>query len=187
MPVASNHWRLNGRPVIIADYGSSPGEPTPTEAPSSFPSAQEGYTPAEACLPSQSRQVKKEKTAAGLICLRDHFPPAGSTFEGGQSDGYCFSLEFGASRAERNLEMIKAFLREHGYGDLPLPANIQELRAFRLPRKHRKQLQFFADNGYLHNPIKILFPPPGAKSSSLRLEIYNDQTDGHLLRFHGRA
>ncbi|MCF8282614.1 MAG: hypothetical protein K9J45_19640 [Bacteroidales bacterium] len=79
--------------------------------------------------------------------------------------------------------MIKEFLKEEGYGDLPLPKDVEELKKFKLPTRNR-QILMFEDNGYVHNPIKILFPSDPKKSKMLLLEIYDENAPNHLLRFH---
>ncbi len=189
MSSAPSKWRLNGRPIVVANYGLAEKAETTSVAELRIPADDATFLPAAAktLSPSNRDETAKDQTIEAFPPLRYNFPEAGTRFEGGHSDGYCFRLEFGASRASRNLEMIRAFLQEHGYGKLPIPSDIQELRAFRIARRERRQLQFFCDDGYVHNPIKILFPPPGSKSQSLRLEIYNEQAPKHLLKFHGRA
>src|SRR5690606_40789784 len=62
-------------------------------------------------------------------------------------------------------EMVCQFLQEEGYGDIPLPENASEFLLFRTPAG--RQLALFEDNGYLHNPIKILFPADGRKKNRL--------------------
>ena len=42
----------------------------------------------------------------------------------------------------------------------------------------------FEDNGYVHNPVKILFPNDGRKKNTLILQLYNELAPKHLLRFH---
>ncbi len=119
------------------------------------------------------------------MTIRDAFPEAGSTYMDGYSDGWEYRTIFTGSTLANAYEMVKAFLREEGFGDIPLPADAGELRRFRHPHRNR-QLMLFADNGYVHNPIKILFPPPGGKRPQLILCIYNPSVPGHLLRFHGK-
>ncbi|MBB4078884.1 hypothetical protein GGR28_001501 [Lewinella aquimaris] len=119
--------------------------------------------------------------------LRHDFPHAGDCRQGGISDGYRFVITFAAGRTEQTYGMIREFLREQGYGDVPIPADLTELRAFRLPPKLRHQLSLFGEDGYVHNPLKILFPPVGSKRGSLVLELYNEAAAGHLLRFHRRG
>lgn len=117
--------------------------------------------------------------------IRYNFPAAGETVEGGSSaDGYYYRVVFAAGRLERSFEMVKSFLKEQGYGELPLPRNAEELRQFRLPPKLRHQLSLFGDNGYVHNPVKILFPVPAGRRGALILELYNEADENHLLRFH---
>ena len=116
--------------------------------------------------------------------IRYNFPKAGEAVAGGTSDGYCFRLVFAAGRLERTYEMVKAFLKEEGYGTLPLPKDANELRLFRQPPKLRHQLSLFGDNGYVHNPLKILFPVPAGQRGALIVELYNEACPNHLTRFH---
>ena len=180
MPAVPQKWRLNGRPIVVADFGKA-YTPSAAEQDVKAPKNHdlESHTP----FPTEFSEQELRKP----LKLRYNFPEADSNYEGGESDGYCFKLAFRSSNPMRNLEMIRAFLYEHGYHEIPLPASVTELRAFRLPRRQRRQLLLFGDDGYVHNPIKILFPPPGNNEQGLRLEIYNEQAPNHLLRFHGRA
>ncbi|MEN0006458.1 MAG: hypothetical protein AAF798_20060 [Bacteroidota bacterium] len=117
------------------------------------------------------------------MSLRDDFPPAGSDHMGGTSDGYEYRTVFSGSKLEYTYEMIKQFLIEEGYQDIPVPKNVEELSYFRLPTRN-KQILLFEDNGYVHNPIKILFPTDRRKKSTLILCLYNEQDPMHLLKFH---
>ena len=117
--------------------------------------------------------------------IRDSFPESGSTYLEGESDGWEYKTVFTGTTLAHTFEMVKAFLREEGYGDIPLPANAEELKRFKHPHRNR-QFVLFADNCYVHNPIKILFPPPGTKRHQLILCIYNPAVEGHLVRFHGK-
>lgn len=120
------------------------------------------------------------------MALRDEFPTAGSDYLGGESDGYVYRTVFSGSNLEQTYQMVRLFLREEGLGDLPLPANAEELSLFRLPTRNR-QILLFEDNGYVHNPVKILFPADRRQKRTLILEIYNERAEGHLLRFHRKA
>ncbi len=116
--------------------------------------------------------------------LRENFPEAGSDYQGGTSDGWEYRTVFAGGTLERSLEMVRNFLEEEGYGDLPLPASAAELRLFKLPRN--RQTALFTESGYAHNPIKILFPPVGKRQrAALILCVYNPAVPGHFLRFHG--
>ncbi|MCP9237503.1 hypothetical protein [Lewinella sp. JB7] len=152
------------RPVYIASFGSTEAA-EPTEAVSEVELAEE----------TKDSQVRHD------------FPLAGESRQGGVSDGRCFTITFAAGRLEQTYALIRGFLREQGYGDVPVPADLAELRAFRLPPKLRHQLSLFGEDGYVHNPVKILFPPPGAKRGALILELHNERAPGHLLRFHRRG
>ena len=151
------------RPVYLASYG----------------------VPSAADRPVSESEPTVEPVAE-KVSLRRDFPPAGSDRYGGTSDGYCLRVTFAAGRADRSYAMLRDFLREEGYGDVPLPADVEELRRFRLPPRVRVQLSLFGDDGYVHNPVKVLFPPPGGKRGALILEVYDERSAGHLLRFHRR-
>ncbi|HMO40877.1 MAG TPA: hypothetical protein PKC76_16480 [Saprospiraceae bacterium] len=115
--------------------------------------------------------------------MREDFPAADTDYMGGVSDGYEYRTVFAGSNMDSNFRMIREFLREEGYGDVPLPKDAEELKLFRLPTRN-KQILLFEDNGYVHNPVKILFPVDRRKRSTLILCIYNEQDPEHLLKFH---
>lgn len=117
--------------------------------------------------------------------IRILFPEAGSTYSGGESDGFVYRSVFKSRKGTVNYDMIKAFLAEEGYEDIPLPQDFEELLKFKLPTRN-KQILLFEDNGYAHNPIKILFSKSGLSKSVLTLEIYNENAPNHLLRFHNK-
>jgi hypothetical protein len=117
------------------------------------------------------------------MALREEFPPAGADYLGGESDGYEYRTTFAGSNLASSYEMVRLFLKEEGYGEIPLPRNVEELNLFRLPTRNR-QILMFEDNGYVHNPIKILFPIDRRKKTTLILCIYNEADPEHLLKFH---
>jgi hypothetical protein len=117
------------------------------------------------------------------MAIRTQFPTAGTEYLGGKSDGYEYRTSFAGSNLEATYEMVRQFLKEEGYGDLPLPRNAEELRLFRLPTRNR-QILMFEDNGYVHNPIRILFPIDRRIQRKLHLHLYNEQDPDHLLKFH---
>jgi hypothetical protein len=124
-----------------------------------------------------------EAPAEPHVPMREHFPEAGSNYMGGESDGYEYRSTFAGSNLAYTYDMIQEFLREEGYGDVPIPKTADELRLFK--RSRHAQLRFFEERGYVHNPIKILFPNPSRQRFSLTLVIFNEQAPQHLLRFHG--
>lgn len=124
-----------------------------------------------------------EPVAQPVVPIRQAFPPAGADFEGGHSDGYEYRCVFGGARLENTYAMVCQFLVEHGYGDVPVPDSAADLRLFRRPRGG--QLQLFAERGYAHNPIKILFPQDKKLRNALILCIFDENAPRHLLRFHG--
>lgn len=117
------------------------------------------------------------------MALREDFPAAGSDYLGGECDGYEYRTVFAGSSLERSYEMIRQFLKEEGYTDIPIPRDAKELLLFRLPTRN-KQILLFEDNGYVHNPVKILFPLDGRKKNTLILCLFNERNPEHLLRFH---
>ena len=117
------------------------------------------------------------------MALRTNFPPADSDYLGGQSDGYVYETIFGGTSLEVSYGMIKQFLAEEGYKDIPIPEAASDLKLFRLSSRN-KQILMFEDNGYVHNPVKILFPNDGRKKNTIILQLYNELAPKHLLRFH---
>lgn len=117
------------------------------------------------------------------MALRESFPPAGADYLGGESDGYEYRTVFSGSNLESTYQMVRQFLAEEGYEELPLPRDAEELKLFRLPTRN-KQILMFEDNGYVHNPVKILFPPDRRKRKTLILCLYNESDPRHLLKFH---
>ncbi len=117
--------------------------------------------------------------------LRANFPTSAIEYNGGTSDGYCYQSCFAGATLDQCLDMIREFLKEEGFGEIPLPKDAEELKMFRLPTRNR-QILMFEDNGYVHNPIKILFPTDPRKTKTLILEIYDENAPSHLLRFHKR-
>ncbi|PHN04840.1 hypothetical protein [Flavilitoribacter nigricans] len=117
------------------------------------------------------------------MALRTSFPPCGSDYLGGSSDGYEYRTTFAGSSLQTSYDMIRQFLQEEGYGEIPVPKDADELLLFRLHTRNR-QILLFEDNGYVHNPIKILFPIDRRKRSTLILHLYNELDPQHLLKFH---
>lgn len=117
------------------------------------------------------------------VPIRVQFPEAGQEHMGGYSDGWEYRTVFGGSKLAYTYEMVKQFLKEEGYGDVPVPDNADELKLFRRPRY--PQLQMFAERGYVHNPVKILFSNAPGQRNTLILCLYREDAPQHLLRFHG--
>lgn len=117
--------------------------------------------------------------------LKSEFPRQGEEYLGGTSDGYCYQTCFAGAGLDQVLDMIREFLKEEGYGELPIPKDAEELKHFKIPTRNR-QIMMFEDNGYVHNPIKILFPTDPRKTKQLILEVYDEKAPNHLLRFHKR-
>ena len=168
------------RPVILASYQSGPKLLREEQSPGLGKLSVVKDDPLSEAIVNEL----DERTAPPRI--RQQFPPAGPVAEGGHSDGYCYRIPFAAGKLAATYTLITAFLQEQGYGDVPLPADVEELKRFRLPPKLRHQLSLFGEDGYVHNPIKILFPTPAGRRGALLLEIYDEAEPGHLLKFHRR-
>lgn len=117
------------------------------------------------------------------MALRTAFPEAGSTYLDGESDGYMYKSVFSGTGLAHSYEMIRQFLKEEGYANVPIPKDVDELLLFRLPTRN-KQILLFEDNGYVHNPIKILFPLDRRKKNTLILCLFNETDPDHLIKFH---
>ncbi|GAB4242240.1 MAG: hypothetical protein Kow0027_00580 [Saprospiraceae bacterium] len=115
--------------------------------------------------------------------IRSEFPKAGEEYQGVVCDGIVYRTAFKGSSLEHAYEMVRQFLKEEGYGNIPLPEDIETLKRFRLKTRNR-QILLFEDNGYVHNPVKILFPSDNRSKKVLILELYNEKAPDHLLRFH---
>jgi hypothetical protein len=131
--------------------------------------------------PPASPDAAAEEVEVPRIPIRTQFPEAGE-YLGGHSDGWEYRTVFAGSNLDYSYRMVLGFLEEEGYGDVPVPASAADLKLFRRPRG---QLQLFSERGYIHNPIKILFPDKPKQRGTLILCLYNEQAAGHLLRFHG--
>ena len=136
-------------------------------------------------LPTRRSLLEELGGATTEVGIRAQFPEAGSHYQGGDSDGYCYRSVFAGSTLAHTYDMIRQFLQEEDYGHLPLPADIDELLQFQY-KVRRSQILLFEDNGYVHNPIKILFPNNRKSNKQLILEIYNEAIPGHLVKFHRR-
>lgn len=118
------------------------------------------------------------------MSLRSEFPKKGEEYLGGASDGWEYRTSFTGTTMKDSFAMLKKFLEEEGYRDVPVPKDAKELLFFKNPPK-QKQLQLFNEKGYFHNPIKIFFPNGKRKENTLILCIYNEKTPQHLIKFHG--
>jgi hypothetical protein len=165
----------NGRRIYIASYlNGAPVEPAPPSDPSAVVD------------PDTGDWSEPAVEVSARVTLRRQFPTAEADYEGGQSDGYEYRVVFSARTWEQCYELVQAFLREEGYADVPVPTDAAELLHFRHPSRNR-QVLLFADEGYVHNPLKILFPRGGkSRFKQLELRLYNERAEGHLLRFHGK-
>jgi len=113
------------------------------------------------------------------------FPPANSNHQGGISDGRRYRTVFGGNSLEQSYGMLRQFLLEEGYENLPLPNDADELKLFRQPAG-KKAMKLFEEYGYVHYPIKIYFHPHLSKEHTLILYIYNQKESQSLLHFHDR-
>jgi len=121
------------------------------------------------------------------MALRENFPLAEDPpYLEGTSDGWEYRTEFSGTTLEQTYNMVLQFLEDEGYGDVPVPDGVEEILLFKLKTRN-KQILMFEDNGYVHNPIKILFDKFTKNRPKLILCIYNEAIPHHLVRFHGVA
>lgn len=118
------------------------------------------------------------------MAIKALFPPVGSDYQGGTSNGSVYRLTFAAAHLKDSYAMVVEFLKEEGFSDLPLPQTASELERFRYPSSE-SQLSMFATRGYWHYPVKIMFSEDRRRKNWLILEIFNVETEGQLLRFYG--
>ena len=90
--------------------------------------------------------------------LRESFPNAGEAYlDVVSEDGWEYRIAFAGSRLADSFDMVRHFLHEEGYGDIPLPASAADLRLF---RRHRQpQMLLFNDiwiRGRLHHRAAVL-------------------------------
>jgi hypothetical protein len=128
--------------------------------------------------PAPAREVEVFEP---IVPIRHNFPEEGSRYLGGNSNGWEYRTMFAGGRLEASYAMVVVFLKEHGYGDIPIPETADDLKRFR--KQRTPQLQLFPERGYVHNPIKILFEPK--MRNALVLCLYNEAYPQHLLKFHG--
>ncbi len=118
--------------------------------------------------------------------LRHDFPPYGSTALGGTSDGVLYTTCFAGTTLEATLGMVRVFLDEEGYEDVPIPATTEEMLAFLQPEEGAHP-HLFARPAYAHNPVRLVLPARDRLRRKISVELYNEHVPGHLLRFHRRA
>lgn len=159
------------RPIFIATY-QEVFHDDPEENPTAPAEASEAEAPPADPTP-----------ATPQVPIRRQFPIAGSDYNGGTSDGYVYESVFAGSKLDDTLTMIREFLQQEGYTEIPLPRDADELELFRNPAR-QQHLLLFADNGYVHNPVKVLFPADRRRKTQLILQIYNEQDPDHLVKFH---
>lgn len=104
---------------------------------------------------------------------------------GGTSDGLIYTTAFAASSLDATLALIRAFLDEQGYPEVPIPRTGTEMLAFLQP-EHGRHPHLFEQPDYAHNPVRLVFPRRDRLRRKLVVEIYNESAPEHLLRFHRR-
>ena len=119
------------------------------------------------------------------MTLRENFPPYGSEVLGGTSDGLVYTTAFVGSSLTATLELIRLFLDEQGYAEIPLPRTAEELLAFRQPERGCHP-NLFEEPGYAHNPVRLTLPKRDRLRRKVVVELYNEAAPEHLLRFHRR-
>ena len=119
------------------------------------------------------------------MTLRENFPPYGSEVLGGTSDGLVYTTAFVGTSLTASLELIRLFLDEQGYSEVPLPRTGEEMLAFLQPERGCHP-NLFEEPSYAHNPVRVTFPKRDRLRRKLVVELYNESAPEHLLRFHRR-
>ena len=119
------------------------------------------------------------------MALRHNFPPCDSSILGGASDGLIYKTAFAGSSMEDTLNMVRIFLKEEGYGDIPLPASGEEMLLFLHPERGRHP-HLFEDPDYAHYPVRLVLPKRDRLRKKIIVELYNEAAPDSLLRFHRR-
>ena len=117
--------------------------------------------------------------------LRDHFPPYGSEALGGHSDGLVYTTAFAGTSLDATLAMVRQFLDEEGYADVPIPRTGAEMLCFLHP-EHGRHPHLFERPDYAHDPVRLVLPARDRLRRKLIVELYNESAPEHLLRFHRR-
>ena len=117
--------------------------------------------------------------------VRHDFPPYGSDAHGGESDGLVYRTAFAGSSMTATLAMVREFLTEHGYGEVPLPATDEEMLSFLQPEQGRHP-HLFEEPDYAHYPVRLVLPKRDRRRRKLIVELYNEAAPDSLLRFHRR-
>ena len=119
------------------------------------------------------------------MTLRENFPPYGSEVLGGVSDGLVYTTAFVGTSLTDTLALIRLFLDEQGYAEVPLPRTTDEMLAFRQPERGCHP-NLFEQPSYAHNPVRLTLPKRDRLRRKLVVELYNESAPEHLLRFHRR-
>lgn len=119
------------------------------------------------------------------MTLRENFPPYGSEVLGGTSDGLVYTTAFVGTSLTATLGLIRLFLDEQGYAEVPLPRTDAEMLAFLQPERGCHP-SLFEQPSYAHNPVRVTLPKRDRLRRKLVVELYNEAAPEHLLRFHRR-
>ena len=119
------------------------------------------------------------------MAIRHDFPPYGSEVLGGSSDGLVYTTTFQGTTLDDTLAMVRTFLTEEGYADVPLPGTAREMLAFLHPERGRHP-HLFERPDYSHMPVRLLLPSRDRLRRKLIVELYNEAAPDYLLRFHRR-
>ena len=67
------------------------------------------------------------------MSIRENFPKQDDPpYEGGTSDGWEYQIAFRGGNLDASFAMIRSFLQEEGFEDLPVPMNAFELSLFKI-------------------------------------------------------
>ena len=74
--------------------------------------------------------------------LRTNFPKAGEEYLGGESDGWEYKTSFTGTTVKDAFTMLRKFLEEEGYENIPLPKDVKELLFFLEKTEKTPQLYY---------------------------------------------
>ena len=103
--------------------------------------------------------------------IKNNFPKNMEEYKGGKSDGWCFRIDLWAETENKVIEMIKEFLNNEGYSDIPIP------KAERLWWDYLRPDSNGIEGSFIWYPIQIY--QNSYKKNAVSLFIYNENHPEH--------
>jgi hypothetical protein len=108
--------------------------------------------------------------------IKTNFPKKEGHYEGGYSNGYMFQIDFIGKSDEESITMLRLFLDNHGFQDIPLPS------AERLWWDYFQPDSFGNRGCFVWHPIVIA--PSKFGYHGLTLFIFDIDNHEHLERWN---